>query len=179
MMMVFRCNPGSGATTVFEALRVILAGKHVPSKTIEFHWYSAEEGGLLGSQDVVGEYVAKGKSVRAVYHNDMTGYLSDDTVTPSIGIVTDYVNLALVPTLEMLAAEYSGQAWVHTTCGYACSDHATWTKAGIPSVFSFEGAFKDHSPFIHTVQDTTEHIDFTHMTAFVKTAIGFAIEMAN
>lgn len=43
---------GSGSATVFEALRVMLKNEIVPVKPLEFHWYSAEEGGLLGSQAI-------------------------------------------------------------------------------------------------------------------------------
>ena len=169
---------GSGSATIFEALRVILAGGVVPSRPLEFHWYSAEEAGLLGSQKVVASYIKQSRDIYAVYHNDMTGYLSDDTKNPAIGIVTDYVNQALVPTIEMLADAYSGISWVHTTCGYACSDHASWTKAGVPSAFTFEGPFEKHSPFIHTTKDTVEHINFDHMAAFCRVVVGFAIEMS-
>jgi leucyl aminopeptidase len=33
---------------------------------VEFHWYSAEEGGLLGSQAVVKHYKANAKKVMAM-----------------------------------------------------------------------------------------------------------------
>lgn len=108
----------------------------------------------------------------------MTGYVSGDTVGPVVGIVVDYVNLELVKTLEWIVQVYSGIGFVHTACGYACSDHATWTHSGVPSVFTFEGEFAKHSPFIHTSQDTVEHISFVHLSAFVKTVVGFAIEMS-
>lgn len=61
---------------------------------------------------------------------------------------------------------------------YGCSDHASWTKAGIPSSFFFEAKFEDHSPFIHSSDDTVAHIDFGHVAAFVKVVLGFAIEVS-
>lgn len=50
-------------------------------------------------------------------------------------------------------------------------DHSSWTKAGIPSSFSFEGAFDKQSPYIHSDEDVVEHIDFEHMRAFIKTVV--------
>ncbi len=70
----------------------------VPTKPIEFHWYSAEEGGLLGSQKVVEKYVEDNIPVVAMYQIDMTGY-----VTPNkkevIGISNDFVDPAYTVNL--------------------------------------------------------------------------------
>ncbi|KAI8910192.1 hypothetical protein EDD86DRAFT_190055 [Gorgonomyces haynaldii] len=168
---------GSGSTTIFEALRVLLKSDWVPNKIVEFHWYSAEEAGLLGSQKVVQQYVKEKREVYAVYHNDMTGYLSED-IKPTFGLVTDYVNKGLSKALEMIVDTYLSIGWAYTKCGYACSDHASWTKVGIPSTFSFEGPFEKSSPFIHTTQDTVAHINFEHMAEFVKAVIAFAVELS-
>jgi hypothetical protein len=37
--------------------------------TVEFHWYSAEEGGLLGSQAIFSAYEKQGRDVKAMYVN--------------------------------------------------------------------------------------------------------------
>jgi leucyl aminopeptidase len=51
-------------------------------------------------------------------------------------------------------------------------------RAGVPSVFTFEAKFENHSPFIHTSDDTVAHISFDHMKSFVNNVIGFAVEMS-
>lgn len=43
--------------------------------TIEFQWYSGEEGGLLGSRAIYQQYKKEGKDVRAMLQQDMTGYV--------------------------------------------------------------------------------------------------------
>lgn len=48
---------------------------------------------------------------------------------------------------------------------------------GYPSAFTFESAFKDHSPYIHTTDDSTKHISFEHMQEFVKLVLGWGIEL--
>lgn len=58
-------------------------------------------------------------------------------------------------------------------------DHASWTQAGVSSVAVFEGTFEDQSPFIHSVRDTVDNIDFKHMAAFVRTVLGFVLEMGH
>jgi leucyl aminopeptidase len=53
-------DDGSGTTTVMEVLHVLTQGGYVPqSHNVEFHFYSAEEGGMLGSQAIVNDYQKK------------------------------------------------------------------------------------------------------------------------
>ena len=61
-----------------------------PERPVEFHWYSGEEAGLLGSQAVSEAYAKEGKRVVAMLQNDMTGYVGTDKEV--IGIVTDHVD---------------------------------------------------------------------------------------
>lgn len=49
-------DDGSGTVTILEAYRALIASGFAPKRTVEFHWYSAEEGGLLGSQAVARDY---------------------------------------------------------------------------------------------------------------------------
>ncbi|KAI9208267.1 uncharacterized protein BJ171DRAFT_490842 [Polychytrium aggregatum] len=170
-------DDGSGTTTVFEAFRILVANGFVPERPIEFHWYSAEEGGLLGSQKVVAKYQEDGVSVAGMYQIDMTGFTPEDK-EPVIGISTDFVDDSLTTYLRKLSEEYSSVKWIDTKCGYGCSDHASWTKAGYPSVFTFEAAFDDHSPYIHTTDDDVSHIDFEHIARFVKLAVAFGVEVS-
>lgn len=71
---------GSGTVTNMEALRLytenFLKRGFRPNNTVEFHFYSAEEGGLLGSLDVFTAYAKQKKHVRAMLQQDMTGYVS-------------------------------------------------------------------------------------------------------
>ncbi|KAK5002240.1 Leucine aminopeptidase 1, partial [Elasticomyces elasticus] len=71
-------DDGSGTVTILEALRVLLMSQDIVAgkgaNTVEFHWYSAEEGGLLGSQAIFSSYERAGRDVRAMLQQDMTGY---------------------------------------------------------------------------------------------------------
>lgn len=62
-------DDGSGTTTLVTILTSLLRESFVPSvHTLEFHFYSAEEGGCLGSGDISRTYVSEGKIVRGMMH---------------------------------------------------------------------------------------------------------------
>jgi leucyl aminopeptidase len=64
---------------------------YTPSSPIEFHWYSAEEGGLLGSQKVAAAYHEEGTKIKGVLQVDMTGY-APPGMKSVIGVSTDNVS---------------------------------------------------------------------------------------
>lgn len=140
-------DDGSGTTTIIEALTILVENGFIPSRPIEFHFYSGEEGGLLGSQKVVAHYMQEQIPVYCVFHNDMTAYQPANR-DPIIAISTDNIDKDLSDTLEMISDTYSGIKHAYTQCGYACSDHATWTKAGVPAIFVFEAKFEDSRYFL-------------------------------
>lgn len=95
-----------------------------------------------------------------------------------MGISTDNVSPFATEFLRVLASEYCGIESVDTLCGYGCSDHVSWTKLGYASAFVFESSFKDHSPYIHTSDDSIKHISFEHISEFVKLVLGWAVELS-
>lgn len=100
-------DDGSGTVTILEALRVLLGSETVShgnaSNTIEFQWYSAEEGGLLGSQAIFSSYEKEGRDVKAMLQQDMTGY-THKTIEAgepeSVGVITDFVDPALTEFIK-------------------------------------------------------------------------------
>jgi leucyl aminopeptidase len=100
-------DDGSGTVTILEALRVLLQAEDVAqgnaTNTVEFHWYSAEEGGLLGSQAVFSRYKKDGRDVKAMLQQDMTGYVKgtlDAGLPESVGVITDFVDPALTEFIK-------------------------------------------------------------------------------
>ncbi|GJJ75518.1 bacterial leucyl aminopeptidase [Entomortierella parvispora] len=169
-------DDGSGTITILEIFRALVNTGFRPQRPVEFHWYSAEEAGLLGSQAVAQSYEKKGVDVLAMIQNDMTGYVGTK-FAESYGIVTDYVDKELTDLIQVFAAEYGDIPVRQTKCGYACSDHASWAKAGYRSAFAIEGDFSDSSPYIHSSSDDVSHINFDHMKQFAKLSLGFAVEL--
>lgn len=170
-------DDGSGTMTVLEIFRVLMAEGWAPDRTVEFHTYAAEEAGLLGSQDVARAYQQAGVKVYAQMQLDMTIY-PGRSGKGRFGVVTDYTSKELTAFVRLLVDTYSLLEWVDTKCGYACSDHASWYKAGYAACFPFEGPFSDSSPYIHSAEDTLDHYSLEHGLEFAKVAVGFLVELA-
>uniref|UniRef100_UPI0038F6AA2B M28 family peptidase n=1 Tax=Streptomyces caniscabiei TaxID=2746961 RepID=UPI0038F6AA2B len=93
--------------------------------------YAAEEVGLRGSQDVANQFKQAGKEVRGVLQLDMTNYQGS---TEDIVFITDYTDSQLTQYLPQLLDEYLPTLnYGFDTCGYACSDHASWHQVGYPA----------------------------------------------
>jgi bacterial leucyl aminopeptidase len=171
-------DDGSGSMTILEAFRVLLTDSRIASgaapNTIEFQWYAAEEAGLLGSQAIFNAYASEGRNVVAMLQQDMVGYSPDKL----FGVITDNVNAELTEFTRLLIDEYTDISYVDTKCGYACSDHASATRAGYPSSFIFESSFDNYNPDIHTARDTIDKVDFDHVLEHGKLTLGFLTELA-
>jgi bacterial leucyl aminopeptidase len=174
-------DDASGIAVVSETLRVLMEIDFRPQRTIQFMAYAAEEVGLRGSAAIVGEYAGAGRNVVGALQLDMTGFRGSEK---DMYFVTDFVNPHLTEFLQDLIAAYnsSGEHTItfgETTCGYACSDHASWTRNGYPAGFPFEAQFTEYNRKIHTPEDLTANLDSTgeHQTRFAKLAAEFAIEL--
>lgn len=173
-------DDGSGTVTILEVLRALSAGNFQPKKSLEFHWYSAEEGGLLGSQAVFSSLAKQEVPVIAMLQQDMTGYVKktiDAGLPEALGVITDFVDEDLTDFIKMVITGYCSIPYVETKCGYACSDHASASRAGYRSAFVIESDFKSSNPYIHSVNDVIENLSFAHMTEHAKLTTGFAIEL--
>jgi len=172
-------DDGSGSVTILESYRALLAADYHPVRTVEFHWYSAEEGGLLGSQAVAQDYASKEINVIAMSQFDMTAWVKRGT-REEAGIIMDFVDPALTKFNIELVDMYLDIPSVETKCGYACSDHASWGKAGYPSTFTIESSFENSNKNIHSTSDRidiSDEFSFDHMLEFSKLAVAFAVEL--
>ena len=130
-------DDGSGTVTILEAMRVLLTSDEVAhgrsTNTIEFHWYSAEEGGLLGSQALFAEYRRQEREIQAMFQQDMTGYVAGTLKAgheESIGVINDFVDPGLTEFIKVLIStvrrSYHLLSW---------SDHKASTPIVLPSLF--------------------------------------------
>ena len=107
-------DDGSGTVTILEAMRALLQSEEIvqgnAANTVEFHWYSAEEGGLLGSQAVFSDYRKNDRDIKAMLQQDMTGYVQgtlDAGLPESVGVVMDFVNKPLTEFIKEVITEVS------------------------------------------------------------------------
>ncbi|KPM43230.1 hypothetical protein AK830_g3346 [Neonectria ditissima] len=162
----------SGVVVILEALRILAAAGYSPKNTLEFHFYSGEEGGLLGSRDVMQAYASSGVDVLAVMNQDMTGYSPNNV----IAVYTDYVDTALTNFAMALVPVYTDLELSTDVCGYGCSDHASANSAGFPAAYVCDENMADSSPYIHSAQDTIATLSFPHILQHVKFTVGFLVE---
>lgn len=178
-------DDGSGTVTTLEALRLVVSaissGLFTPHNTLEFHYYSAEEGGLLGSIDVFSRYYSENATVVGMLQQDMTGYTKgtiDEGVEPHFGLIADYTSVDLNDFIKVIVDEYCGIPYHETECGYACSDHASALENGYPASFLIESEFKYTAKQIHLTMDTMDRLDFEHIHEHVKLTVGYAVELS-
>ncbi|PLB40539.1 carbohydrate phosphatase [Aspergillus candidus] len=135
-------DDGSGTVTILESMRTLLQSDDMVQgnalNTVEFHWYSAEEGGMLGSQQIFSKYKDYKRDVKAMLQQDMTGYTKGALSAgreEAIGVMVDYVDQGLTTFMKNVITEYCDIGFIETKCGYACSDHTSAT----PNQYSESG----------------------------------------
>lgn len=172
-------DDASGVASLQEVARVLLASGYQPRRTIQFIAYAAEEVGLRGSAAIAADYRAQGKKVVGALQLDMTNYQGG---APDVAMINDYTNAAQNGFVKNLAAFYLPELTVvDSACGYACSDHASWHNNGYVASFPFEAPMGQHSPYIHTAQDTLDKSGNTanHAIKFSRLALAYAVELGS
>jgi leucyl aminopeptidase len=106
----------------------------------------------------------------------MTGYKYKND--PTIWLMQDNSDRALTNFLAKLIKTYVKAPIARTQCGYACSDHASWTDGGFRAAMPFETEMGSDNPAIHTKADTMEKIALDHISDFAKLGLAFAVELA-
>lgn len=174
----------SGIGVLTETLRILLESGFHPTRTVQIMGYAAEEVGLYGSADIAQSYANSAKNVLAALQLDMTNYKGSDfdiAIISDSNYTSNELNLFLIELLEHYHSnEDDPISYGISYCGYACSDHVSWTENGYPASFPFEAAMNDTNPFIHTTNDTYANMGSTavHSAKFVKLALEFIIEIA-
>ena len=145
-------DDASGIATLTEVIRVALADGWQPRRTVKFMGYAAEEVGLRGSNAIAQSFRQQGLNVVGVMQLDMTNHTAGASV--DMQLLSDYSNNDLKQFVRDIFDEYLaplGLTRGSYTCGYGCSDHASWTSAGYPAAMMFEASFNND---IHTRYDT-------------------------
>jgi len=168
-------DDASGTACVLEIFRVIVESGIKFERTLEFHTYAGEEAGLKGSQDIAYQYYQDNVIVEAMMQFDMTMY--EKVAGEPIGVITDFTNIYLNQLTYLLINAYTSISYVNSKCGYGCSDHASWTKYGYRSTFTFETSFANRNPYIHTELDTINRLNVARGVQFVRLGLGFLLEM--
>jgi leucyl aminopeptidase len=167
----------SGIAALVEVFKALMQSDYHPARTVELMAYAGEELGLLGSQDISRAYRRQAYKVVGALQLDMTMFPS---TTRKLTFITDNVSRNLTTFTEGLVDTYLQVPWQEGRCGYGCSDHASWNKAGYASVFPFEASMAEANPSIHSEDDTYENgLDSDFGLRFAQLATAFAIELGS
>ncbi|CAK5261959.1 unnamed protein product [Mycena citricolor] len=98
-------DDGSGTMTILEAFRGLLKSNYIPSSPVEFHFYSAEEGGGLGSLAVVAAYEAAKKEIKGMIQFDMTAWLESGS-QERVNVLSNAVDPKLSEFVTQLVDRY-------------------------------------------------------------------------
>lgn len=172
-------DDASGVTVLGEVARAALAAGYRPDRTIKFYGYAAEEVGLRGSREIADAAAANGDRVIAVMQLDMVAFPGSASV--DVALMEDNTNAALNTHIGNLIDTYlPNLTWTTDRCGYGCSDHASWHRAGFPATIPFESTMQDRNRLIHSDRDTFESLnyDVTHAMKFARIAAAFVAETA-
>lgn len=173
-------DDASGIASLTEAIRVIAAKNFRPQRTVKFMAYAAEEVGLRGSNAIAADFLARNVNVAGVMQLDMTNYKSTAS-THDFVLVTDFTNAAQNQFIRDLSAAYfPSYVIANTTCGYKCSDHASWSDRGYIASFPHESTLANSNPQIHKTTDTISQSggNANHAVKFAKLALAFTGELA-
>ncbi|KAF8142688.1 hypothetical protein K438DRAFT_1877549 [Mycena galopus ATCC 62051] len=156
------------------SLGLLVAG-YIPRSPLEFHFYAAEEGGLLGSQAIASSYETAGKTIRGMLQIDTIAFHKAGT-REEIGVITNefQVDATLTEYLILLIDRHLDIPWVKTVYPSnpggprPSSDHASWTRAGYQNL---------HTPDDRI--DISPEFSFEHLLQFAKLAVAFTVELSS
>jgi len=167
-------DDGSGTVAVLEIFEALAHSSFRPRCTLEFQTYAGEEVGLYGSQDIAEGYLRLEVPVYGYYNLDMIGYAGSLNNTFAMQVFTDYTDPDLSAFVKQLFSAYSSVTTVDGTCGYACSDHASWDQAGYSTAFVLHQA---NYPYGHAQSDTINYVNCDLIKETANTALAFLVEL--
>lgn len=163
----------SGTATILEAAKLLSQPefKNKLQYNIRFVAFGAEEIGLIGSDEYVGQLVDSGeaKNIAGMINLDMVG-VGKSLVTYNLNNQADHKMTDIAEaSIKELGYEYGG----HYNSG--SSDHAPFEAAGIPAVFI---QFSP-DPYYHTDEDTVDKIDPENIYETATVVLDMIMDMNN
>ncbi len=166
-------DDASGISALTEVFRVLLINNIHPKASIHIFGYAAEELGLYGSRAIAEAYSNKNVPVKGVLQLDMVAYPGE---SHALTFYDDFTSKELSLWSEQLYGLYVGGNVKHDSCGYGCSDHASWDRFGYPAIMPFESPFNEMNHRIHSKNDVWDSkLDADYAAQFSKLAYAFAV----
>jgi leucyl aminopeptidase len=171
-------DEGSGAATIMETARVLLASKTQLKRPIYIIWYAAGNNDLAGYQYVVEYFEEHSIPIKAAIQLDKTGFRAK-TEDSTIWLYSDSTDKSLNEYMAKLIKTYIHVPVNYSSDNYGYKDHALWKEDAVPNAFLSESNVKDLNPYLKSSSDIMDLLNVEHMTHFSQLAVAFAIELAS
>jgi Zn-dependent M28 family amino/carboxypeptidase len=166
----------SGTAAIMELAEAFAALPAAPRRSLMFLAVSGEEKGLLGSAYYADNPTVHVDSIVANINLDMIGRNHPDSV-----VVIGQTYSSLGPLLHQvnsrhpdLAITVSDDLWPEQRFFYR-SDHFSFARREVPSIFFFTGVHEDY----HRPTDTVEKIDLDKVTRITRLVFHYGLAIAN
>ncbi|ODM88640.1 putative leucine aminopeptidase 1, partial [Orchesella cincta] len=145
----------SGCAVLMEVLSIIVEFGLKFNHTIEFHFYTANEG-QKGSADVVFKYKQEGKKIRGMVNFDSLGFKSGDEIKLS------------------RVEDQAGGGGLFSDQERCSSDYISWHRENHPWAAVTE---INENPHRNTEMDSMDQVNFEQVNEFAKLALAVTIEL--
>ncbi len=165
----------SGVAAVLEAARLLKESSQNLKYSVEFVLFNAEEQGLCGSSYYT-QNIPQNKTIKAVFNLDQIGYYNDQAACVNFGYKAYNGGNTLSDKAIQINTNYNiGLQTSSTSTSRPDSDHFSFWSKGISAAFAYEC----NPATRHTVDDTTDKLNFDQITKITKVVVGTIFDLAS
>jgi len=164
----------TGVGAMLEIARVMKQRSFIPSSTIQFVAFGAEEFGLFGSFDFSQKASSRGENIRMMLNNDMIGIPSSSDPGMWYVNIIDYDNSHYLRSeAQRLCERYSSVGYVNDNSVAKRSDSYPFYLSGFQALF-----FMQNTPgsTYHTESDLVTTINSQYCREIVKISCALLVE---
>lgn len=163
----------SGTSAVIEIARIMAETPH-RNRSVMFMTFSGEEIGLLGSRHYVDEPTVPLEKIAAMINLDMIGRHTPDKEENKLSIQGLGTGGTFNAIVERRARE-AGLEFLPDPSALGPSDHASFYRKGIPSLFFFTGVHEDY----HQPGDDFEKLNLEGAVRIAELTYHIAMDIIN
>ena len=150
----------SGIAAALEVARVMKKAGFIPSDTIKFIAFGAEELGLHGSNDYATKAAMSGMKIKFMLNNDMIAYETDDDREKWFVNIIDYDNSHFLrKDAETLTDKFTVLKAVNDNSFNRQSDSYPFYLKGYKALFFFS---EEMDPNYHSTEDLATYCNFAY-----------------
>jgi len=164
----------TGVGAMLEIARVMKQRSFIPSSTIQFVAFGAEEFGLFGSFDFSQKASSRGENIRMMLNNDMIGIPSSSDPGMWYVNIIDYDNSHYLRSeAQRLCERYSSVGYVNDNSVAKRSDSYPFYLSGFHALF-----FMQNTPgsTYHTESDLVTTINYQYCREIVKISCALLVD---